>query len=684
MSVSSLLANDSATENRAVPKAIVRRIIKKTVQTTPQNQIQPPQVTTTYIQQPQPVVRINPVQVKTEKYVPLENILTFNIVAKFKLSKEEIEELNSLFFKLTQGKLSTQMLNMKVNNIIKDKSDVLICWNILTQKANSMTAESSPFVSKVREIINWFISNGNSEETIDEYFCFINDNHVSSQSFVHIFSTLLKKKFNISPKNSVSQIVQLSQDFVQLLGPPRIEKILPTIKPIEMTDFIGIDEPLDPFKTFTQKKHAFPIPIDDNNTNNDNATENNGNEDSFDAPKKKQVSFTNMKRYTPSHIAIESNTSNPFIFNEMTKLYPCLNEYQTKYKEYIEPQPTITVQDFFQVLEDIEVNENKSDRIYAFSECNPFVGYCIRAAGKDVFGNYWTEIEQNLHIPKVRDIVINKCRSQLPHLEEEHRYTVNNARLVLATRPTNAFIASLNMSNMPMSFFFPFEEDEIVDFLIQFLINNINSKIRSIHWFVDQLIPTIYDKKVGDFIHDQTMCGVFWLFSRLYNEIKPLLTLPATEFDSFESVFDQATDQIYKQYNDKNDETCMKILYDILKGIVQHRIISDNDAILAKNKYGKHIEHLTHFYPIIVRISAACNYLKTDYHMQHLNDLLIRLGTFNGEDTEITKERIQARETLYDISVSNIKLHKLYYIHIDRKNNHITLEPYSKKTSLKQ
>ena len=113
-------------------------------------------------------------------------------------------------------------------------------------------------------------------------------------------------------------------------------------------------------------------------------------------------------------------------------------------------------------------------------------------------------------------------------------------------------------------------------------------------------------------------------------------------------------------------------------------MFNDKNAILAKNKYGKHIEHLTHFYPIIVRISAACNYLKTDYHMQHLNDLLIRLGTFNGEDTEITKERIQARETLYDISVSNIKLHKLYYIHIDRKNNHITLEPYSKKTSLKQ
>ena len=111
--------------------------------------------------------------------------------------------------KLLQGKIGVQMLNMRVNSIIDGNTDVLSCWNIVSQKAVTTNTNTSPFVGKVREIIRWFISNGNSEATIDEYFGFIYDMHTTSQSWVHIFSTLLKQKFNITPNNSVSRIVQL-------------------------------------------------------------------------------------------------------------------------------------------------------------------------------------------------------------------------------------------------------------------------------------------------------------------------------------------------------------------------------------------------------------------------------------------------------------------------------------------
>ena len=268
------------------------------------------------------------------------------------------------------------------------------------------------------------------------------------------------------------------------------------------------------------------------------------------------------------------------------------------------------MQDFFQVLENIEVNENKVDRIYAFSECNPYAGYCMRAAGREAFQTRWTEIEHYLDKPKVRDIVINRCRSMLPNLENEHEEVVRSAKIVLKTRTTNAFLASIKVTNIPNSFTFSFDSDEVCAYLLHFLSTMPNCKLTSgIQWFLVTVIPLLQRDNTVEFIHSQTYAGLLWHFSLLCDEIRPLIKATPLELNTFEFVLDEVNDKmVHQKAANFADFQTHRTLTDMLKSIVINKIIDDDVATEATKHYGRLVEHITHFYPLLESMCIALQF----------------------------------------------------------------------------
>ena len=694
-----------ATVVRHVAKRIEAQPLVKKIITSEPISVQPK----THIIKPAPAIVRKP----PEFVVRNDDLLTFSIIAKIFLKKSEIEQMNQIFFKMLKSVNSYQNLNMKISRIVQSNNEVQTAWQMLIDRNTSAyrTAQSK-VISKVKMIIQWYLQNDYTSNNVIEYFDFIVDAKDRRIPWVHVFSTILKQQLNITDARTVSQLVSYTRDMMELLPtrPPHKERNV--LRPLSYVDLMGIDESVKkPFDLSSRINDLIPIinkkqqqmqqqlllqqqaqggiyssqsmfqtDSRDGGKNgsgigNDSGSGSGSNQSSS----KTKSTFANFKRYTTSHIKFQSDTQNPFLFNEMTKTFDVDPDIYGRFKPLPEVMTSVQVQDFFQVLESIEVNENKVDRIYAFSECNPYAGYCMRAAGKEAFQSTWTEIEQYLDNQKVRDIVINRCRSMLPDLENEHQGVLEDARIVLATRPTNAFLASIKVTNIPNSFAFSFDSDEVSAYLLHFLSTMPNGKLStSIQWFLMTVIPLLQRDNTVEFIHSQTYAGLLWHFSLLCDEIRPLLTATPLEINTFQAVIDSVNDKMnHQKASNFADFQTHRTLTDILRSIVAHKIIADDVARDATKHYGKYVENITHFYPLLERMSIACNYLRTDLHMKQLTILSQKLGIY---DAGTTDGGILSRRGVYCAAIKNIKLHKLFIIKASHEQGKILLYPFHAQT----
>ena len=666
MSLPSFLNQAPAQSQKPPPATVIRHVVRHTEAPHVKRIITAEPVTVKpkpeMAKPPAPVVR------KPTEFIPRnEDLLTFSIFAKITLKKTQVEMLNQIFIKVLKGLMPYQSLNLKVQKVLQNDSDAYKSWQMLTQNTNK--GFYNPLLKSIKTIVQWFIENNNTTNTIIEYFDFVVESHDNSVSWVHIFSTILKQQLNTIDAKKVAELIKLTKDLFGQLPQRTKHNEKENMKPLDFQTFIGIDEPKKPFDLSSKIAEIIPLAKQAKALQLEPEPQ--------QPPQKTKTSLSSLKRITPSHVKHVtplSENQNAFIFNETTKMFPVNPDEFGKYKPPPDPAVTIPVLDFFQVLENIEVNENKVDRIYAFSECNPYAGYCMRCAGREAFQAQWTEIEQYLDNRKVRDIVINRCRSQLPELEEEHEQTIDIASGVLETRVTDAFIMSINLSNMPSEFPFPIDNDDASAFLLHFLSTITNGKLtNAIQWFLVTVIPLIQRDNVVEFIHSQTYAGLLWHFSLLCDEVRSLLNATPLEMNTFEAVLDSIPDSLHNQKHGQGETTTTRFLTETFKGIIACKIISDSSAEECRKHFGKKVEHVTHFLPLLERMCAECNLLRTDLHMKQLTLLSQKLGVF---DEGTTEGGIMSRRGVYNASVRNIRFHKLVVIRASHEKGKIIVHPY--------
>ncbi|EAY17094.1 hypothetical protein TVAG_303130 [Trichomonas vaginalis G3] len=661
MSVPFFLNPGAKPQEKPKTITVVRRIVAQPIES-----IKPPsqQVSVTVIRKfappppAEPVSKPPPTPPKEQASYPskLSDILAFCILSKILLTKNEIEKLNGIFSKLIIHSTPAQILTMKVNQIV-DKTEVLRkIWQIIINKESSVVDD---LYSQTKALINVFLSNNIPEDVIINHFSYIMLSIKPRFSFVHIFSAIVQNQSINIKATDLSKILSLTKGIIKLLRTHKFNSDTSSIDKLSFAELIQIDEPENPFDLLKKDDSMIPVV-----------------KASKPYTPKPKLNIYQMKHFSPSYVPFKININaneNPIILNHLTKMFPVSVDIQGRYKP--PPDKIIPVQftDFFQILESIEVVENKTERVFAFSDNNPFISYAIGTAGRDNYGNLWSDIYPHISNDKVRKIVINRCRKNLSNYQSEHCEVVKTAESVFITRPINEFLKSILLSNMPNEFEFPFVENEVSMYIEHIIATSANHKIQSLVWFLNEVLSFIQMPNPIVFIHTTMFAGVLWLFSKLCSEIKAIFDATAIEMNTFDAVIDKAFDEIQSKSFPIPDIFSMhKPLTEILKSIVQFKLVSDEMRNEAIKHYGKIAIHISHFYPIIEKMNLICHFLRTDPHMKKLNLLMTNLGMYSNDDTK-KDGYLDSRMALYRAAVKNISLYKLINIKLDRESGKVLL-----------
>lgn len=646
------------TESKPAQPTVIKHVTKKIVVQRPVVTVQKkPEIihhTPTVIKAPKP-------QVSVDNSVKKEDVLTFAIIAKMLLNKSNVVEMNKLFTKLLKNQISPQILSIKIPAIVEKIPEVGQIWKKVTDRAPQSLNQAGDLVQKIGVIIDWFMRNERPDCNIDNYFNFIISAHKKSDPWVHIFSTILKQQQSVTSTKNISELMGFTKELLNII-PTHINRKQVAINLYSISEFLGIDEPDKAFD-FSNKipktiplaptKNVQPQPIPTRHT------------------------LASSRRCSPSHLNLKSplaEGTNLFLFNHQTKLYPVSVELGGRYIPPPPPSNSIVVKDLFQLLEDIEVCENKTDRIYSFSDINPYAAIYMRISGRECYENRWVEIEPHLNIPQVRDIVRKTCISRIPKYEVDRQTAIKNAEIYLTTRPTNAFLDSILKVDMPDEFPFPNDDDTISHYLSHLLVSYSHPKIiQQIRWIFNVVVPLLLAPGHIDFVHSRIFAYLLWLYSRLCEEIRPLFNATSLEMNTFESVLDLACDEIYSQFTTAGTEYHLhKALTDSLRSILQNRIVIDEIAVDSMKHFGNLAEHIAHFYPIIEKMTLVANILMNDYHMKLLT---VAAQKFANYPEDFKEEQFLSRKPFYSNTIKNVKLNRLARISVYHKESKIKLSP---------
>lgn len=643
--------------------AFVRRIVAQPIEPAKPVQTAIPTPTIRKFNQP-PVIepaRIMVTQPPKPQPPPskMDEIYTFCILAKILLSKDEVEKLNTIFTKLITNSTPVQIFSMKVSQII-DKIQILsLCWQAINERKQGSLAPQPELYIKTKALINVFLANNLSDSHIESHFNYMIYAINNSLPWVHVFSQIVRNQTGFLKPTALSRLVSYTRDVFRLVSFHKKPCCQTKISKLSFSQLIRLDEPANPFDLL--KKHNDAIPV-------------------VKATKpyvpKPKLNIAMMKHFSPSYVPFKikvNENENAMIFNHATKMFPVSVDIQGRYRP--PPDHVLPVQyvDFFAVLEAMEVAENKAERVYAFSDNNPFISYCVGTAGRDAYGALWSEVAPHIALKPVRDIVVRRCRRNLGAIQNEHNEVARTAESVFITRSTNEFLQSIRLQNMPDSFEFPLVENEVSMYIEHIISTTASNKIPHLT-FLNEVLSFIQMPNPIEFFHAEMFAGLLWLFSRLCDEVRTIFNASAVEMNTFDAVIDKVVFEVQENCQPKPESifSMHRPLTEILKSTVQFKLVSDEMRQEAMKHYGNYAVHIAHFYPIVEKMNLICYFLHTDPHMKKLNSLMMSLGLFNKDCTD--PEYINSRLGVYQASIKDIKLYKIIKIKLDREKGIVSLE----------
>jgi hypothetical protein len=263
--------------------------------------------------------------------------------------------------------------------------------------------------------------------------------------------------------------------------------------------------------------------------------------------------------------------------------------------------------------------------------------------------------------------VIERCRSVLGKLEEEHYAGVQYVAQYLETQPTNADLRGLLPPVFEAATAFPFPVADTVEseFLKRVLLDNASSshKNSNVHWFIQSIVPLFQmDGEVAIFGTAPLACAL-WYLSRLWENTTKMFSPEPADAMAWQAVMDAAGDAVREKFRTDEPKPVRKALAKLLKSVIANRTIPEENADEVARHLGMAACHLAQFYPLYSYLNRATLWLHLGPHIAAYQGAALQFGN-----------RPELRH-LYRSIVSFPSNEPLFEFRVDRHANLVLVSP---------
>ena len=588
-----------------------------------------------------------PVKLESISQLTEEDTLAFSILSKILLPKNGIERINVLFEKLLLGKMSFPTVAKHISIILEVCPVVQKMWQRIS---NRQSAIDDPLTAKIMELIRWFKSTGQPNSLLFSFLGFISTVRQHSLSPIKVFEELLKKRELMGNSMDSNRLAHFAWDLLRLLPqakhPMKRYYQAPENRPM-FTSFLSREFAPGPF-TISKKYPDVSTFL----MKNGKIKEHIGH---------RYISSRDTV-FTPSHhqhlIPIGDGPYSVFL-NFITKSLATGHEGGSRgHGSSHQEIPLPETRDIHDVLEQAEIVEHSVEAIMRFDRDTNYVGHVVRTAGKAAYSqDIWDEIEPMLVSEDVREFVSNRCKEQLLRLEDAHRAARHLCDVFLETRPINAFLLELRIPNFEKEVIIPcrFRDAEVTEYAKAVFTLYTSPRYPSVPFFfrnILQLLPR--NGECMQILGPMSLAAAFFYFSKVCQAIEPLLSTDAVEFETYESVFDIACEQVQQKYPDGESALRYRFLSKVLKSITKNGLIVDDLAHEVLDHFGKKAHCVAAIAPILAKLNSACSCLSEDHHWPVVFQMAKLFGISDDPD------RFDARFKLYRSRVSTGSRSRLF------------------------
>jgi hypothetical protein len=506
--------------------------------------------------------------------------------------------MDLLFKKLLESKVSFQTVSMSISRIVEHYPPVLQCWSAVLDRC---IVRPFPLVARIREIVQWFASNGPCPYACLDFIKFLSEAKQTGVSKIGLFARILSVEGSNSPARQTARLLKFAINILPLLpASARQTLTFPPGNPPTFLSIIGLEAPRDnfvlPARVFDisaalQKRWRFRQPL---------------------RTKALPVKYT--VSHNQSFIDI-AHGGTAFVFNFMTKSTPVGHEGGPHAPHYHADAPPPT-RDIHDLLERLEVLEHDHDAIMGFDEDTCYLSSHVDRAGRCVYGEaMWADLQPLLVDADCRRQVIARCRAALGRLEQEHFSGTQFVRQYLETQPTNAYMQSLVPPDFASGdFAFAATETDESRYMKGLITENTTAvhKNKDVVWFIQQVLPQFQVGLDANVLAPKSLVCALWYFGLLCDVVCVKDSVAAMSWDA---VLDGASDTVAEAFPPGQGRLPRRMLTKALKSIITNRTIVDENA----DEIGKHLgllaSDVAHFYPIYAQLNRACTWLRADPHL---------------------------------------------------------------------
>jgi hypothetical protein len=216
-------------------------------------------------------------------------------------------------------------------------------------------------------------------------------------------------------------------------------------------------------------------------------------------------------------------------------------------------------------------------------------------------------------------MVIERCRSVLGVLEEEHFTGVQYVTHYLETQPTNADLRELTppLFEQRREFPFPVSDTATWTFLKGVLLDNGSGshKNSNVSWFIETILPLFQDKDESAIVGPAPLACALWYLSGLWEHTAKMFAPEPDVAQAWQVVIDTVEDTIREQYRIDESRHVRKALAKLLKSAITNRTVVDENTDDVVRHLGKAARHLARFSPLYSYLNRAATWLRFHPHV---------------------------------------------------------------------
>lgn len=547
-------------------------------------------------------------------------IILFSFLMKIHLGSKDIKSLNNIFIDLLSSKINSSEALRLIEIVVNERTLLKEYLEYFTKRKSRPTYDE--LADKLSEVIRLFLEHGYPNNKLYSYVYLISNLKVTESGYLSFLPTISSREYNTDGIDFFIKLINSSKILFYLLPERRLPVKEKEFKKLSLRELYDIDEP----EHIYRKSENLP-----------NIAQTQNYSDSEEEAETEKKVATSVKK-TPCYINRENEFDIPsgsfgFLYNLKYRSYPVEAEYSEVFQQRSN-QKTL-----FEVFEDVEVNEHKVDRIYAFTDNNPFANYSASLAGESVFKKKWKEIEPYIEDDEIRQIAIDTCRAYLPELENQHRSLLKYAHQFVSTKPTNTFLREIHPPNAPKQF--EINASRAFYFVSHILMSFHNSKLQSIFKYLYEA-HILCGESSFQILCPKCIYHVLYYFSTLSRRMEPIVNTDFRTMTSIEMILEtvgKTEDDFYKYFYE-DSKSCV---YEIFTSIILQNNVSDEITRKAYNYLGENASCIAEFFPILDHIFQSCKAIEC-YGYNDGGYNLFKIIDLFGKGS---KERLESLKPLY-------------------------------------